>query len=149
MRRDATTNLRTRFEKIIKRAGLKPWPKLFQNLRSTRETELAESFPMHVVCEWLGNSQPVAAKHYLQVTDEHFERGAKSDAREAHNQAQQGGEVGRKETNEQNGDLTPVAASPGEISTSHGDSEPCTLAARNVRENLVGDEGLEPPTLSV
>ncbi len=76
LRRDASTNLRTRFEKIIKRAGLKPWPKLFQNLRSTRETELAESFPMHVVCEWIGNSQPVAVKHYLQVTDEHYERGA-------------------------------------------------------------------------
>jgi integrase len=72
--RDTNKNLRTRFERIIRRAGLKPWPKLFVNLRSTRETELAESFPMHVVCEWIGNSQPVAMKHYLQVTDEHFAR---------------------------------------------------------------------------
>ena len=30
------------------------WPKLFQNLRSRRETELAEQFPMHVVCSWIG-----------------------------------------------------------------------------------------------
>jgi hypothetical protein len=45
-------------------------------MRSTRETELAEEFPMHVVCKWMGNSQPVAAKHYLQVTDEHFQRAA-------------------------------------------------------------------------
>ena len=29
---------------------------------------------MHVVCQWIGNSQPIAAKHYLQVTDEHFSR---------------------------------------------------------------------------
>ena len=29
---------------------------------------------MHVVCRWIGNSQPIAAKHYLQVTDEHFSR---------------------------------------------------------------------------
>lgn len=29
---------------------------------------------MHVVCQWIGNSQAIAAKHYLQVTDEHFER---------------------------------------------------------------------------
>jgi hypothetical protein len=43
-------------------------------MRSTRETELAEQFPIHVVCKWIGNSQPVAAKHYLQLTDEHFER---------------------------------------------------------------------------
>ncbi|MCK4341739.1 MAG: hypothetical protein KAY37_08460, partial [Phycisphaerae bacterium] len=33
---------------------------------------------MHVVCKWIGNSQAVAAKHYLQVTDEHFERAAKA-----------------------------------------------------------------------
>ena len=50
------------------------WPKLFQNLRSTRETELADEFPMHVVCQWIGNSQPIAAKHYLQVTDDHFSK---------------------------------------------------------------------------
>ena len=50
-----------------------PWPKLFQNLRSTRETELTETFPLHVVTSWLGNSQLIAAKHYLQVTDSHFQ----------------------------------------------------------------------------
>jgi integrase len=70
--RDASQNLRTTFEKIIRRAGLTPWPKLFQNLRSTRETELAESFPIHVVCDWIGNSRAVAQKHYLQVTEAHF-----------------------------------------------------------------------------
>ena len=32
---------------------------------------------MHVVCEWIGNSQAVAAKHYLQVTDEHFLQASK------------------------------------------------------------------------
>ena len=58
----------------IRRAGLEPWPKVFRNLRSTRETELAESFPMHVVCKWMGNSQRVAAAHCLQMTDEHFDR---------------------------------------------------------------------------
>lgn len=72
--RDANANLRTQLHRIIKRAGLEPWPKTFQNLRSTRETELAETFPMHVVCKWIGNSEPVAAAHYLQFTDEHFER---------------------------------------------------------------------------
>ena len=65
-------NLRSRLLDIIRAAGLKEWPKLFQNMRSSRETELAESFPMHVVCAWIGNSEPIAAKHYLQVTDDHF-----------------------------------------------------------------------------
>ena len=74
--RTATQNLRTQGNRIVRQAGLKPWPKLFQNLRSTRETELAEDYPMHVVCAWIGNSQPVAAKHYLQVTEAHFDRAA-------------------------------------------------------------------------
>ena len=69
-----SVNLRTTFEKIVKRAGLHPWPKLFQNLRSSRETELMEEFPSHVVVSWIGNTAPVALRHYLQVTDEHFAR---------------------------------------------------------------------------
>jgi integrase len=72
--RDTNINLRVRLERIIYRAGLIPWPRLFQNLRSSRETELTERFPVHVVCQWIGNSVPVAAKHYLQVTDDHFEQ---------------------------------------------------------------------------
>jgi len=56
----------------VKQAGLVPWPKLFQNCRSTRETELAEECPVHVVCAWIGNSPKVAARHYLQVTEDHF-----------------------------------------------------------------------------
>ncbi len=74
--RDRKQNLRTELHRIIVRAGLNPWPKAFQNLRATRETELAERFPMHVVCAWIGNTQAVAMKHYLQVTDTHFEQGA-------------------------------------------------------------------------
>ena len=70
--RDSKTNLRTQMERIIKRSGVKPWPKLFHNLRSTRQTELTEKFPSHVVCAWLGNSRAVAQDHYLQVTDAHF-----------------------------------------------------------------------------
>ena len=74
--RSDVKNFRTRFEKIIIRAGLQPWPKLFQNLRSTRQTELEDDFPSHVVCAWLGNSEAVAKKHYLQVTEDHFDRAA-------------------------------------------------------------------------
>jgi len=70
------TNLRTRLLLILRKAGLSPWPRLFQNLRASRETELAETYPLHVVCAWIGNSPKVAAEHYLQVTDEHFRRGA-------------------------------------------------------------------------
>jgi len=67
------TNLRTGLIKILKRAGIKPWPKLYQNLRSTRSTELIDQgFPAHVVAAWLGHTVKVAVGHYNQVTDEHF-----------------------------------------------------------------------------
>jgi integrase len=66
-------NLRTQLERIIRRAGLKPWPKLFQNLRASRQTELAKDHPIHVACAWIGNSPRVAGNHYLQVTDADFE----------------------------------------------------------------------------
>ena len=49
-----------------------PWPRLFHNLRSSLQTELAERFPSHVVCDWLGNSEDIARKHYYQTTDQHF-----------------------------------------------------------------------------
>ena len=67
-------NLRTTFHKIIKRAGLVPWPKPFQNLRSSRETELIEQFPIQTVVAWLGNSPQVAMQSYLQVRESDFEK---------------------------------------------------------------------------
>ena len=63
--------------RIIRRAGLVPWPRLFQNLRASRETELAERFPLRVVTDWLGNSPRVAHDHYLSTTEEHFQRRCK------------------------------------------------------------------------
>jgi len=67
--------------------------KLFQSLRSTRQTELVEAFPLHVVCAWLGNSAAVAAKHYLQVRDEDFQRAIQEAVQ---NPVQQAPESGRK-----------------------------------------------------
>jgi integrase len=75
--RDPNANLRTQFLRIIRRAGLKAWPRLFHSLRASRQTELAAEYPLHVVCSWLGNSIRVASKHYLQVTDADFQRAAK------------------------------------------------------------------------
>jgi integrase len=77
------SNLRTRLIKIVKRAGIKPWPKLYQNLRSTRSTELiTQGFPAHVVAAWLGHTVKVANAHYNQVTDEHFRRAVGADQKQ-------------------------------------------------------------------
>jgi hypothetical protein len=73
------TNRRTTFKKIITRAGLKPWPRLFQNLRASRETELIEKHPLQAVTDWIGNTPRVAMRQYLMTTDEHFDAAVKGD----------------------------------------------------------------------
>ena len=75
-RRGTNANLRQGLLRYLKRAKIEPWPRLFHNLRASRQTELAETFPSHVVCAWIGNTQAIAQEHYLQVTDDHFARGA-------------------------------------------------------------------------
>lgn len=68
--------IRKRMLEIIKRSGVLPWPKIFQNCRSTRQTELEHQYPSHVVCAWMGNTEKVSRKHYLQVTEDDFQKGA-------------------------------------------------------------------------
>lgn len=75
--------MRTTFKKIVERAGLKPWPKLFHALRSSRETELAQDYPIYVVTAWLGNTPTIALRHYLLTTDDDFERAAAGGAESA------------------------------------------------------------------
>ncbi|MCH9656781.1 MAG: tyrosine-type recombinase/integrase [Planctomycetes bacterium] len=82
-------NLRTTFLKIVKKAGLSPWPRIFQNLRASRETELIGQFPVQVVTSWLGNTPSVALGHYLMTTDEHFQAALGDTAKAAQNAAQQ------------------------------------------------------------
>ena len=65
---------------IIERAGLVALPKPIHNLRASRQTELAAVHPIHVVCQWIGNSAAITQAHYLQVTDGDFDRAAKSGA---------------------------------------------------------------------
>ena len=50
------------------------------------QTDLANRFPSHVVCGWLGNSEGIALEHYLQTTDEHFESAAGKAAQKAAHQ---------------------------------------------------------------
>ena len=47
-----------------------------QNLRSSRETELAREYPLQTVTAWLGNTPKVALENYLQVRDEDFTKAA-------------------------------------------------------------------------
>ena len=70
--RSPSTNLRTQLLRILKRAGVAPWPNLFHNLRASRATEVFDNHPAHVATYWLGHSEKIAREHYLSVTDDHF-----------------------------------------------------------------------------
>jgi len=72
LRGRADKNLGTRFRKIIKRAGVEVWPKPFQNLRASCQTDLDKNHKTFVVCAWLGNTPRVAHQNYLTVTEEDF-----------------------------------------------------------------------------
>ena len=99
-------NLRTTFTKIVARAGCKPWLRLFQNLRASCETDWVEKHPAHECAAWLGHSPAIAAAHYLQARNHHFEAvvnagrksDAESDAATAQNPTQQASARRRNES---------------------------------------------------
>jgi hypothetical protein len=130
---DADKNLGTTLRKIIRRAGVEPWPKSFQNCRSSRQTDLEQKYPTYVVCAWLGNTPTIAHKHYLTVTDEHLATAAA--------------------TGDQLGTQTPVSCrtdSHQRTHTIHAVQENASFSeVVGVLENArVAEEGLEPPTFS-
>lgn len=93
--RSTEANLRTQFRRIVEAAGLTPWPKIFHNLRASRETELAAEYPIQVVCAWIGNSPTIAARHYLTVTDADFRKASSPDAHHfTHQNTTESGEIG-------------------------------------------------------
>ena len=136
-------NLRTAFDKLVRRAGLESWPRLFHNLRSSRETELLESFPVHVVAMWMGHDAKVSLKHYAQTTQDHFDRatgGAKSGALGAQNQAQQDAADNGGESYEgsANAELVGSSAVPCE-------TQPIAAKRLNGEDGIRTRDGVLPP----
>jgi hypothetical protein len=142
----AASNLRTTFTNIITRAGHKPWPRLFQNLRASCATDWVERYPNHVTAKWLGHSPMIAATHYLQTRERHFEdvvtgggQGitgqpkksvhicVQSEATASRNDSHESKQLRRKQVIVRN------------------DANRCEPK----KAALVGGEGLEPPTPSV
>jgi hypothetical protein len=126
-------NLATTFRKIIRRAGVDVWPKPFQNLRPSRQTELEQQFPTYVVCSWLANTPTIAHKHYLTVTDGDYDKALTT------------------KTRDWRGIQTPADG--------RTEAQKKTRTVHQVRENAssaevvgilenarVAEEGLEPPT---
>lgn len=123
-----TKNLRKGLTAIIRRAGLTPWQKPWQNLRSTRETELFEKFPAHIAAYWIGNSVKVAVAAYTQMRDTYYVDAVKKPA--VQNPVQQADAKGCNEDN--------------------SDNSKCTdMRPNETDRKLVGVTGLEPVTSSV
>ena len=147
----AHVNISHGVRRIIERAGLKPWPRLLQNLRASCATDWAGEYPMHESAKWLGHSPTVAAKHYLQSKDLHFkavtgtgpwlgsknpstEGGAESGAVTGHFSGQHG--AAPESTDSHAASLTPE--------TQRGCASPCeTLQPRASR--ISGRRGIRTP----
>jgi len=82
-------NLRTTFGRIIRRAGLEPWPRLWHSLRASCESDLAQAFPLATVTKWLGNTPSVALRHYVDPTETAFRQALTWVPKAAQNPAQQ------------------------------------------------------------
>ena len=127
-------NIGTRFRKIIKRSEVEPWLKPFQNLRLSRQTELEQDFASYVVCKWMGNTEKVANKHYLKVTDEHFAKAAAVDWL-----GKSGDKLGTKPPATSGNRKKGNALKPGENTT-------FAEIAGYLESVSVAEKGLEPPT---
>lgn len=66
-------NLRQGLLRILRRAGIEPWPRLWHSLRASHESDLAARFPLATVAKWLGNTPSIALRHYVDPTDQLFE----------------------------------------------------------------------------
>ena len=119
----------------------KPWPRLFQNLRASCETDWVEKHPAHECAAWLGHSPAIAAAHYLQARNHHFEAvvnagrksSAESSAPTAQNRAQQASATSRNEPQ----DGTETNRSPRVITV-------LPNKTGVVYKRIVGPVGLEP-----
>lgn len=68
-------NSRQQMFRIVYKAGLTPWDKLFNNMRASREMDLLEAFPAHVVSAWMGHSIQTERKHYVFAREEDYIKG--------------------------------------------------------------------------
>ncbi len=147
----ADTNLRTTLEKIIARAGVKQWPKLWQNLRASGATDFARSLPSHVAAEICGHTEQIAQEHDWTVTDSDLDQAIADlspgiSQKLAQKVAHGVGSKGLGMSLDDLGTVQPIKRKAQEIP---GFDAVCRLLARDGFSLTMGDEGLEPPTFSV
>jgi len=138
------SNIREYALRIIRKASIEPWPRVYQNLRASRETELVEEFPVHVVTSWLGNTPDVAAKHYLSVLPAHLERAVSPKG--SNGNGQNGTDMGQTITDTGCHALTAQKSESSEMPDLTWFGNTCHLESVGDKNQLVPRRGLEPPT---
>ena len=78
--RRKSKNWRTPLEKMMIRAGLEPWPALFNTMRASGETDIARTHGLQCAVQWVGNSVQIAMKHYVRATAEDFRKAANQES---------------------------------------------------------------------
>lgn len=132
-------SLRKTLVRAIKQAGFEVWPRLWHNMRASRQTELEREFPNHVVCNWLGNTRGTAEKHYLMVTDDDFDRGQKWGQN-------RGQSVPAESELELQRVREPHEAEPAKPVVLQSLTTDCNSFASDSISDSIAREGLEPPT---
>jgi len=125
--------------RIWARAGVEPWSRLWQTLRSSCEKEWAMTFPQYAVSKWIGHSITVSGRHYANaVPDELLDKAASmagSAQRNAQRKAHETGGNGKNDECAASADesrnsrsfreLRDISTSPcGAKKWSRGDSNP-------------------------
>lgn len=77
----STNTLRKRLLDLCKRGGVKPWKKLWHNLRASCETDLMSEHDSHIVAKWMGHSMAIAEKHYLTVPPKELAKATRTTTR--------------------------------------------------------------------
>lgn len=120
--RHGNANLRTKLARVIRKAGVDPWPRLWHSVRASCESDLAQSFPLATVTKWLRNTPSVALRHYVDPTEAAFDRaatwiptgGSKSGSPAAQKAAQQAAAGNGRDSQKDgvNDDGVPTCATP-------------------------------------
>jgi integrase len=106
--------LRRMMRAIVKRAGVTPWARLWQTLRSSCEKRWAAEWPQLAVSQWIGHSLTVSGKHYVNgvLPDGLWDRITKAGEKAAQNPAQHVSEWGGTGQQRQRGSGSEHAKTP-------------------------------------
>lgn len=68
------TALTNKLQRLLRSVKEVLWPKPWNNMRASCETDLLSIYPALTVVKWVGHSLRISEKHYAQISKEHHDR---------------------------------------------------------------------------